>query len=334
MMEVVKIDTEIAEAFKINIVEVQGMVKKYQELTLIPEDESSYRICRTALTSCIRTRTGIDKRRKELNKKAQTEIKGRNTAAGQLAAIIEPAETYLTGLVKGEDGRIAAIEEEEKRKEHEKISVRVMALGKCRVILPFMEVAIMTDEEFETVLASAKADWDAEEKRQAEAEAARKAEEERLAKQKADQDAEAARLAGIKSAQEADQAAREAVLKVKEDAIAAREQAIHDEKTRIAKVEADKKAAEAKEEADKEAAEEARIQVIEDAIMNKKVKAEAKVRIEALKPGKEQLTNWINGYGTNPIPDLESRELDNILKTGLERIEKTLQWMLKEIEAL
>jgi len=330
MMEVVKIDTEIAEAFKINIVEVQGMVKKYQELTLIPEDESSYRICRTALTSCIRTRTGIDKRRKELNKKAQTEIKGRNTAAGQLAAIIEPAETYLTGLVKGEDGRIAAIEEEEKRKEHEKISVRVMALGKCRVILPFMEVAIMTDEEFETVLASAKADWDAEEKRQAEAEAARKAEEERLAKQKADQDAEAARLAGIKSAQEADQAAREAVLKVKEDAIAAKEQAIHDEKTRIAKVEADKKAAEAKE----EAAEEARIQVIEDAIMNKKVKAEAKKRIEALKPGKEQLTNWINGYGTNPIPDLESRELDNILKTGLERIEKTLQWMLKEIEAL
>jgi len=68
---------------------------------------------------------------------------------------------------------------------------------------------------------------------------------------------------------------------------------VRDEQDRIAKVEADKKAAEAKEEADKEAAEEARIQVIEDAIMNKKVKAEAKVRIEALKPGKEQLTNWI-----------------------------------------
>ena len=131
-MEVVKIDTKITKAFKVNILEVQNMVKKYQELTLIPEDEDSYKICRKALTSCIRTRTGIDKRRKELNKKAQTEIKGRNTAAGQLTAIIEPAEIHLTGLVKGEDGRIAAIEEEEKRKEHEKISVRVMALGKCR----------------------------------------------------------------------------------------------------------------------------------------------------------------------------------------------------------
>jgi|GEM_PF-6418605 len=308
-MEVVKIDTKITKAFKVNILEVQNMVKKYQELTLIPEDEDSYKICRKALTSCIRTRTGIDKRRKELNKKAQTEIKGRNTAAGQLAAIIEPAEIHLTGLVKGEDGRIAAIEEEEKRKEHEKISVRVMALGKCRVILPFMEVAIMTDEEFETVLASAKADWDAEEKRQAEAEAARKAEEERLAKQKADQDAEAARLAGIKSAQEADQAAREAVLKVKEDAIAAKEQAIHDEKTRIAKVEADK-----------EAAEEARIQVIEDAIINKKAKAEEAARLKTLQPIKDRICDYADDIRKETPPKFGDKDAQNLMDWAWEEL--------------
>jgi len=320
MMEVVKIDTKITKAFKVNILEVQNMVKKYQELTLIPEDEDSYKICRKALTSCIRTRTGIDKRRKELNKKAQTEIKGRNTAAGQLAAIIEPAEIHLTGLVKGEDGRIAAIEEEEKRKEHEKISVRVMALGKCRVILPFMEVAIMTDEEFETALASAKTEWDVEEKRQADAEAARKAEEERLAKQKADQDAEAARLAGIKSAQEADQAAREAVLKVKEDAIAAREQAIHDEKTRIAKVEADKKAAEAKEEADKEAAEEARIQVIEDAIINKKAKAEEAARLKTLQPIKDRICDYADDIRKETPPKFGDKDAQNLMDWAWEEL--------------
>ncbi|MEA3436552.1 MAG: hypothetical protein U9R43_08800, partial [Thermodesulfobacteriota bacterium] len=124
-MEVVKIDTGIAEAFKINITEVQDMVEKYQELTLIPEDEDSYKICRVALTSCIRVRTGIDKRRKELNSKAQNEIKARNTAAKQLTAIIDPAETHLSALVKGEDNRIKAIEAEKEKRQQEIIQGRV-----------------------------------------------------------------------------------------------------------------------------------------------------------------------------------------------------------------
>ena len=337
MMEVVKIDTEIAEAFKINIVEVQGMVKKYQELTLIPEDESSYRICRTALTSCIRTRTGIDKRRKELNKKAQTEIKGRNTAAGQLAAIIEPAETYLTGLVKGEDGRIAAIEEEEKRKEHEKISVRVMALGKCRVILPHLEVSTMTDEEFETALASAKTDWDVEEKRQAEAEAARKAEEERLAKQKADQDAEAARLAGIKSAQEADQAAREAANKVREDEIAAKEKKVRDEQDRIAKVEADKKAAEeAKIQAKIDARELLERQAKEKADKEKRA-AEEVARQEALKPDKKKLLEWLQTVSIAVINCPAKLKDEGMFNKSLDLISELTELIRKfeeQIEAL
>ena len=62
--------------------------------------------------------------------------------------------------------------------------------------------------------------------------------------------------------------------------------------------------------------------------------AEEKERQEALRPDKDKLIDWIRGYGTNPIPDLNPEELDDILKVGLERIQETLNWMLRQIDNL
>ena len=308
-MEVVKIDTKITKAFKVNILEVQNMVKKYQELTLIPEDEDSYKICRKALTSCIRTRTGIDKRRKELNKKAQTEIKGRNTAAGQLTAIIEPAETHLTGLVKGEDGRIAAIKEEEKEAQRKINQARVDELFKVGCVMPFIEVSVLNDEEYTDLIQGKTQEFEAEQERIKEEAKARKEEEDRLAKQKADQDAEAARLAGIQAAQEADQAAREAANKVREDALAVKEKAINDELAQIAQ-----KAA------DKEAAEEARIQVIEDAIINKKAKAEEAARLKTLQPIKDRICDYADDIRKETPPKFGDKDAQNLMDWAWEEL--------------
>ena len=292
-MEVAKINPAITKAFKVNIAEVQSMVEKYQELILIPEDESSYKICRKALTSCIRTRTGIDKRRKELNKKAQADIKDRKTAADRLTAIIEPAETHLTGLVKGEDGRIAAIEEEEKEAQRKINQARVDELFKVGCVMPFIEVSVLNDEEYTDLIQGKTQEFEAEQERIKEEAKARKEEEDRLAKQKADQDAEAARLAGIQAAQEAEQTAREAANKVREDEIAAKEKKVRDEQDRIAKVEADKKAAEeAKIQAKIDARELLERQAKEKADKEKRA-AEEVARQEALKPDKKKLLEWL-----------------------------------------
>jgi len=383
--QVVKIDTKITKAFKIDILKVQHMVRKYQELTLIPEDESSYKICRTALTSCIRTRTGIEKRRLALNAEDQKKIKGRKTAADQLTAIIEPAETHLTDLVKGEAGRKEAIEEEEKRREHEKISARVMALGKYRVILPVIDVSTMTDTEFDTALAEAKTDWDAEEKRQADAEALRKSEEERLEKQRQAQEAEAARLAGIQAAQEADQAARDKKQKEETDKLEAEKKELAAQKWNLrlqiltnigfkqdgellehpvvpsqtheshlialpddhfssyvenvisdiaTQEEVDKIAAEAKEKADKKAAEEARIQVIEDAIINEKAEAEEAARLKTLKPIKDRICDYADDILKETPPKFEDKDAQDLMNWAWEELALLSDTIKEKAEAL
>ena len=185
--QVVKIDTEIAKAFKVNIEEVQSMVKEYQKLTLIPEDEKSYKVCRVALTSCIRTRTGIDKRRLSLNSDDQERIKSRNTAAKQLTAIIAPAEDHLAGLVKGEDDRITAIKAEEDARQEAIIKKRITALLAVEVIISFMDVATLTDDEFQCLLDDKTFEFNEAQREKAEAEVAEK---ERLAKEAADRKAE------------------------------------------------------------------------------------------------------------------------------------------------
>jgi len=280
-----KIDTAITEAFKIDIFKVQQMVKEYQTLTLEPEDEESYKICRTALTSCIRTRTGIDKRRLALNKDDQDRIKKRNEAGKTLVAIIEPAESHLSGLVKGEDNRIKEIQEEEARKEAEKIGKRVADLLAIGVVMPHIEVAVMDDDEFQCLLDDKTFEFNEAEREKAEAEAAEKA---RLAQEAAERKAEDERLKKERAAQDAE---RERLEKIQAD-LAAQQKAIDDEKDRIAKDAADKQAAEnAKIQAAKDAEDLAKFQAEEAAEAEERAKAEA-ARQEALKPDKEKLHDY------------------------------------------
>lgn len=281
-MEIIKIDTEVAEAFKINIMEVQDMVKEYQQLTLIPKDDDSYKVCRAALTNCIKTRTGIDKRRLKLNEEDQERIKGRNSAAKQLTAIITPAEDHLTSLVKGEDNRIQAIKDEEERLEREKIEKRIDALQEYRVTLPYMEIAAMTDPEFSEVLAKEKEAYEAEEARIAEEESMRKLEAEGLEKVRGEQIAKEAELAKI----QADLAIKEKILEDERQAIEnAKWAAIEKQKREKFEIEMKEKAhieaqADAKEKVEREAREK---------IAREEAEIKKTARKAALAPDKDKL---------------------------------------------
>ena len=121
MTDLIQIDKAMVESFEINLLDVQKMVDEYQTLTLTPEDKESYRVCRTALTVCVRNRRSIDKRRKELNTEDQDRIKKRNGVAKQLTELISPAEKHLEVLVKGEDDRVAKIKAEKAQREQERV---------------------------------------------------------------------------------------------------------------------------------------------------------------------------------------------------------------------
>jgi len=227
---------------------------------------------------------------------------------------------------------------EEDARQEAVIKKRVADLLAVEVIISFLEVATMTDDEFQCLLGDktfefeerkkAKAEAEAAEKKRLEKEAAdRKAEDERLAKQKKEQEVEAERLAKI-------QIEIEAKFKAVADEKKRIEREWQETKDRIARKEADKQAAEnAKIQAKKDAEDLAKHQAKEAAEAEEIAKIKA-ARREALKPDKEKLIDWIKGYGTNPIPEIENKEVAEILRVGLEYINKTLNDMLIQVEEL
>ena len=300
--QVVKYDITSAAISKMNSI--------YMALNITDlEDKDEFKAVHDARMVVKGHRVSVEKRRKELKKGALEYGREVDNKAKGIFVLLEPIETHL----QTEEDKVVEeqkrIEAEEDRKQREKISTRIMDLGRYRVILPHLEVSTMTDEEFDTALAEAKADWDAEEKRQANAEAARRAEDAQLEKIRKDQEAEAARLAGIQAAQEAEQAAREAANKVREDALAVKEKAINDELAQIAQ-----KAA------DKEAAEEARIQVIEDAIINKKAKAEEAARLKTLQPIKDRICDYADDIRKETPPKFGDKDAQNLMDWAWEEL--------------
>ena len=284
-MEPIKISTEITKAFGINIQEVQEMVGGYQILTLVPNDTESYGTCRKALTACIKTRTGIDKRRLELNAEDQKQIKARNSVASQLTDLIAPAESHLSELVKGEDARKEAIKAEEERIEKEKIQGRVDALMEYKLVLPFMEVALWTDEEFETKLTEAKTAFEAE--------------VERLAKEKAEREAEDARIIAERAELTRMREEQERQAKIQEEAekaLVAERKALEDAKqAEVERVNREAFEKQAKEnalvQAEKDAAEKVEREAREAKEREEAEKAEG-LRLEALKPDRTKLLTF------------------------------------------
>lgn len=220
------------------------------------------------------------------------------------------------------------IKDEEARKECEKIEKRIESLSEYRCILPFIEIAAMTDEEFETVLAKEKNAYEAERVRLAEEvrvekerlekeEAERQAEAIKLAKQKADQEVEAERLAKQKAELEAEA------------------KAIQDEKDRLERIEFEQKAAEeAKIKAEQDAKDKA-LRKAKEAEENEIRVAEEAKRQEALKPDKEKLMDWLKRLTLQSVaPLVDDKELLELSQEVNVEFMQIINKTMRQIEAL
>ena len=320
MKEVVEYDITNAAIAK--------MESLYTGLTITDlEDKDEFKAVHDARMVVKGHRVSVEKKRKEL--KADALAWGRlvDGKAKEIFAKLEPIEYHLSKeerKVIDEQNRIKA---EEEARQEAIIQKRVDDLLAVDCVMPFLQVATLTDDEFVCLLTDKTFEFDGRQKAKAEAE---RIEKERLAKEEAERKAEDDRLAK----QKAEQDKIAADLKRQQDELAAQQKAIDDEKARIAQAEADKEAAE-KAKVQAEADTKAKALAEEEAAKQRKMDAENKAkRQEELKPDKEKLIDWIRGYGTNPIPEIETQEVAEILRTGLEHIQETLHKMLRQVEEL
>ena len=346
MNEIITINTDIAKTFDVDLKQVQAMVTEYQTLSLEPGDKEQYAVCRAALTSCVRVRTGIDKRRKELNDDDQKRIKSRNVNAKDLAAIVAPAEDHLSGLVRGEDGRLEAIEAAKKAEALKEAQDRVVAFAALGVTKFVEETGAMTSEEYDTAIFDATEEWKAEQERLAQEAADRKAEAEKQEKIRLANEAESKRLADIAANQKAEAKAKQDAIDEQNRIAEAKLAADRAEIARQQKELADAKAAIAKAEQDKKDAEEAKLKAEADAraenerLAQEQIDRDAKKkadreRQERLAPDKAKATGWLNSLGiSSDMPNISQPEMVEEFDKILRRLSQAVEYSIADVEDL
>jgi len=348
-MELIKVERNALVELEISPETIAKMAENYLEITVPENNAGAYKEARAALTTCVKTRTGIDKRRKELGEDARAWVNEVNTAAKQLTAALEPAENHLRGELDREDTRKAAIKAEAERKEQERVNgirAKISAIQGVTVGLNSLDsrqLNVLAEEiknielsgndfqefieEAVVVVAQVKGQIltaiEARIKFETE-EAERKAESERLRIQKEEQEAEAKRLEAIRIENERkDREAREKIeaeTRKLEEEKAAMERAKQAEINRVEREQREREIAEqARIDALKEA-EEKSAREKADAEARAKAEAEESARLEALKPDLEKLEEWKNMILSIELPDIKDPALSSKALRALEKI--------------
>lgn len=303
--------TQQVVEYNVTDVAIEAMSKQYLPLTIYDlNNKEQFDVVHDARMIVRGKRVEVEKKRKDLKAESLAYGKKIDTEAKRIFSLLEPIEAHLFTEEKKVTDEQKRVKEEEGRIEKEKIRNRVDALGEYKLMLPFFEVAGMTDAEFDAKLADAKEVHEAELKRTKEEEEARDAEDARLAAEKIENDR-------IREEQEA----KAKVLQDKEDALKAKEKALDDAK----KAEAERKDREAFEiEAAKRAKEQAVKDATERAERDARLKKEAeeaekmeKVRQEALKPDKEKLLDYAERIVNIPIPEVKDEVAEKIVGVAM-----------------
>jgi len=345
--------------FSITPEKVAVMAKEYMTLTVPPEDTKAYKVARSALTVCVTTRTGTDKRRKQLGEDARMWITECNTAAKDLIAPLAPVEEHLRAELQTEDDRKAAIRAEEERVERERIeahrkriaeiqasalvppTMNSESISTIRVALDSIDTSESAFEEFWTeatktkdaalnaliIARSARVVWEKDEEE-------RKAESERLDKVSAEQEE---KKKWLLEAQLAAEAEREALKKQKTEFEAAKQAEIN-------KQDAVAKAAQDAIEASKTAKARA-LQAEKDAIAKKEAEEAdrlaridaakvEKLRRELLKPDKEKFEIWLDTVAWGDPPEMANIVAKQIVDATIDRFNEAIAIGTDEIEAL
>ena len=274
-MEIVKYNINEAEVAKISDI--------YMHLTIKDiEDKEGIDDVHLARMVMVKHRTAIHRLRKNANEDAQSFIKNNNANAKKLLALMEPIETHLKNEEEVIENELKRIEAEKEEAEKLRIQERVDALFALGVVMPFFDVAMLSDFEYDAMLTTARINYTAEQLRLEEEHKAKEAEEKKLVEERAE-------IERIKKEQEAkakEQEEKEKALQAEKDKIETDKKAEEERKNREA---FEKQAAiNAKLKAEKDAKEKAEGEAIE---LKKKeeVKIVEKARLEALKPDKEKL---------------------------------------------
>uniref|UniRef100_A0A6H1ZER5 Putative tail tape measure protein n=1 Tax=viral metagenome TaxID=1070528 RepID=A0A6H1ZER5_9ZZZZ len=303
---------------------IAEMESIYMALTITDlDDKEQFDAVHSARMTVKGKRVEVEKRRKELKADALEWGRKVDAEAKRIFGKLEPIESHLDREEKKVTDEQKRQKEEADRIEKAKIQARVDSLQMVNCVLPFMEVATMTDDEYEDRLRKATDSYQAELKRLADEEAARKAEAERLEKVRREQEAEAARLAEMQ--RQADEANRKEREKIEEErrAIEAEKKALEDAK-RAEQDHKDREAfeAKAKEEA-RIAAEKAEKDRQEREAWEAKERAEEHKRKLALRPDCDKLNDYANSVLSLVEPEVDSAEAKTVMS-----------WAVKELKDL
>lgn len=323
-------DTLPPIVYDTNLATIAKLREEYMPLEITDlEDKEQYDAVHAARMVMVKVRTAIEKQRKAQKAAALDYGRAVDAAAGKLYDESTSIEEHLQteeDKVLNEQKRI---KEEETERERVKIQERVDTFGKYHLILPYVDVVGMSDDEFGARLSVLKTAFEEEEARKEAKEkelAARQTEIDRIAAEQEIKDREQAKLMeALKRDRDALEREKRKVQEAKDRAefeVKAKEEArIKAEKDAAEKVAREKREAEEKERQAK-AKEEAK-------------KAEA-ARQEALKPDKEKLIAWAEIIDKAILITLEfdSKEATEIYQNAIADIDITVSEVKRRAEEL
>lgn len=343
-------ETQVVK-YDLNTAAIAEMKSLYMELRITDlEDKEQFDSVHSARMVVKNHRVALDKAVKGYNDQANKFKKEVKEKAKPLYDGLEPIETHLMD----EENKVLEAEkrkkEEEDRIERERLQAMTAELQKYGVVMSFVDLAMLSEGEYQARLEKARADYEAEQKRLKDELMARENEAKRLV-------AEAERLEKLRQEQEARERAEnekriaeEKKLADERAAIQAEKKALEDEKRK----EQERKEREAFE---KQAAEEAKIKAEADAkakaekearenleraareIKEAKEREEAEKaeaeRLEALKPDREKLTAFAQFLqGGMSYPSMATDDGKRILSDSVKQIYDIGEEILQELEKL
>jgi len=293
-------DTLAPVFYNVNIAAIAKLKKEFMPLTIYDiANKDQFDAVHAGRMVMVKVRTSIEKERKAQKAAALAYGKEVDAAAKVLFDESNPVEEHLQEQEDKVIKEKERIEAEARQAEQIKIQARIDTLMEYSVVLPFMEVATWTDEEYDTKLAVFVTAWEEEQERLV-SEAAARIEDERVM---AEKQVELDRIAK-------EQADKEEALRVERDAFEKEKRAAQEAKdreafqkqaTENAKIQAEK---DAKEKTDREARQAKEKEEAE--------KAEV-ARQETLKPDKEKLINYAIGLTAIIGPDVIDAKAHKII---------------------
>jgi len=281
----------LRDAYGVSDERIRAVCEQYRDLIVTdPSDKDQAAIVHEARLELKRARIKIVKVHKQIKEDALAYCRA---CDGEKNRLVGPLAEEEKRLEAEEQKHIDYIKEQARLAEEAARAIidgRIAELVKYGVSMPYMDLAVMSNEEYCDTLARAESEHTKRLAEEVEREAVRQAEDARLQKERAEQaerqrqlDAELAAFLAERKAFEQEKAEAEAKIKAEEDAKAAAEAA-------------------------------ARAQIERD-----EQKAKDKARQKALKPDRKALTQYVDDLATAfaniPEPTLEHAESRMICKS-------------------